>query len=84
MPAEQKRLGSGRAAPVSFCRPTLDGTLVVGTDGLWSYTTPDKVAEAVRGRTPAGAAEELLPLVRLPSGMYQDDVGVAVVAPVTR
>ena len=81
---KKKRLGSGHAALVAFYQPRLDGTLVIATDGLWDYTWAEKVAEVVRGRAPGGAAEELQALVRLPSRGYSDDVGVVVVAPLTR
>jgi serine/threonine protein phosphatase PrpC len=75
----KSRLGSGRASPVSFFRPRLEGTLVVGSDGLFRYAKMESVAEAVRGRAPAKAAEELRGLVVLPSGQYQDDLGLVVV-----
>jgi serine/threonine protein phosphatase PrpC len=42
-----RRVGSGRAKPVAFWRPFLDGTLVVGTDGLFAYTTKAAIAEVV-------------------------------------
>jgi serine/threonine protein phosphatase PrpC len=77
----KKRAGSGHAVPVSFFHPPLAGTLVVGTDGLWHYTSMEKVAEVVRRCGPADAPEELRALVQLPSGMYADDVGIVVVAP---
>lgn len=74
------RLGSGRAMPVAFHRERLEGVLVVGTDGLFKYAAPSTIAEAVRGCRPEDAATRLLGLVRLPSGAYQDDVAVVVVA----
>jgi serine/threonine protein phosphatase PrpC len=74
------RLGSGRAAPVSFRRDGLDGVLVVGTDGLFKYATPSRIRDAVRDRPPEEAAARLVELVRLPSGAFQDDVAVVVVA----
>jgi serine/threonine protein phosphatase PrpC len=67
--------------PVSFFHPALAGTLVVGTDGLWNYTSMEKVAEVVRRCGPADAPQELRALVQLPSGMYADDAGIVVVAP---
>lgn len=76
----KKRLGSGRASPVSFFRPGLQGTLIVATDGLFKYATTGKIAETVRGREPGEAAEALRGLVALPSGKYQDDVGIVVLA----
>jgi serine/threonine protein phosphatase PrpC len=84
--ADQKkaRLGSGRAVPASFYRPGLDGVLVVGTDGLFKYTSAERIAAAVRGGDVAGGAERLVALVRLPSGGLQDDVGIVVVAHLER
>jgi PPM family protein phosphatase len=79
MGQNKKRLGSGRAVPLLFSRPRLDGSLVVGTDGLFNYTTVEMIADAVRGREPAEAVELLRALVQLPSGVYQDDVGVVVI-----
>jgi PPM family protein phosphatase len=73
------RLGSGRARPVSFARPRLDGTLLVATDGLMSYANPINVAAVVRQADLDQAARELIQLVRLPSGGLQDDVGVVLV-----
>ena len=74
------RLGSGRARPVAFSRPSLDGALVLASDGLWKYASAERIAEAVRGREPDEAAEALRALVRLPSGRYQDDLALVVVA----
>jgi hypothetical protein len=69
------RLGSGRAAPISFHRNGLDGVLLVGTDGLFKYAPREKIAAAVRGRRPDEATAHLVELVRLRSGTLQDDVG---------
>ena len=77
----KKRLGSGRAVPVLFSRPPLEGMLVVASDGLWKCTSMERVAEVVRRREPAEAAEALRDLVALPSGKYQDDLGIVVLAP---
>lgn len=73
------RLGSGRAAPITFVRGTLDGVLIVGTDGLFKYASRERLAAIARGRRPvADAAAELENLVRLPSGRFQDDVAIVV------
>ena len=77
----KKRLGSGRAAPMTFFRPRLDGVLVVGTDGLFNYTTAEQIAQVVRGREPREAVEQLRALVQLPSGNFSDDVGVVILVP---
>ena len=80
--ADQKRgrLGSGRAIPVPFHRDCLDGVLVVGTDGLFKYTSAERIADAVRWDDVASAAERLVALVRLRSGALHDDVGIVVAA----
>lgn len=81
--ADQKRarLGSGRVAPVAFRRPTVDGVLVVATDGLFKYASGERIAAAVRAGDVDGAADRLVSVVRLASGALHDDVGIAVVAP---
>jgi serine/threonine protein phosphatase PrpC len=77
---ERSRLGTGRAAPVAFQRRSLDGALLVGTDGLFKYASPERIAATVRGGDVARAAERLTALVQLPSGGFHDDVGIVVVA----
>lgn len=79
MGQKKARLGSGRAVPVSFNRPGLDGVLVVGTDGLFKYGSAERIAAAVRGGDVERAAERLAALVRLPSGGLQDDLGIVVI-----
>ena len=74
-------MGSGRAAPVMFFRQYVDGTLVVGTDGLFNYTTAEQIAQVVRGHEPREAVEQLRALVQLPSGNFSDDVGVVILVP---
>jgi PPM family protein phosphatase len=74
------RLGSGRARPSGFFRPSLDGVLVVATDGLFKYASPDVIAQIVRSQRTAAAATSLVRAVRLPSGAYHDDVALVVVA----
>lgn len=78
----KKRLGSGRAVPITFFRPRLDGVLVVGTDGLFNYTTAARIVQAIRDRGPQEAVEALRDLVQLPSGNYNDDFGAVVVGPI--
>jgi PPM family protein phosphatase len=74
------RLGSGRSTPTPFFRPALEGTLVVGTDGLFKYAGAERIAAVARHDDDATeVARKLGSLVQLPSGRYQDDVGVVVV-----
>lgn len=71
-------LGSGRANVVSFKAEFREGTLLLGTDGLFKYTGAERICEVVKESSDVrGAARALLDLVRLPSGNLQDDVGVA-------
>jgi serine/threonine protein phosphatase PrpC len=76
---KKHRLGSGRAVPTPFRRARLDGTLVVATDGLFKYSSADRIVAVVNGSPFADVARALTELVRLPSGSFQDDVGVVVV-----
>ena len=73
------RVGSGRAAPITFVRPPRRGALVVGTDGLFNYAPRGGIVEATRVGTPSEKAERLRRLVQLRSGGYPDDVGIVVV-----
>ena len=73
----KRRLGAGGARPASFERAVLDGTLVVATDGLFSYATPEVLARvAAEHEDLDETGEALVRAVRLPSGVLQDDVAV--------
>jgi PPM family protein phosphatase len=69
-------LGSGIARPVSFHATCSAGTLLLGSDGLFKYTSAAKIRAVAAGPDLEVAADELLALVRLRSGVYQDDVAV--------
>ena len=69
-------LGSGAALPVSFECDWNEGTLLLGTDGLFKYADAERIAETARSADLEQAAQQLLELVRLPSGKFQDDIGV--------
>jgi serine/threonine protein phosphatase PrpC len=73
------RLGSGRARPVPFTRPRLDGKLLAATDGLFDYAPPARISDLARGADLDAAAQQLSRLVRLPGGALQDDVGLVLV-----
>ena len=75
------RLGSGRSAPVAFHRGRLDDALVVATDGLFKYASPARIGATVRAGEASRIADRLVALVRLPSGGFQDDLGLVVVVP---
>lgn len=79
--AGQKRkpfLGTGVAAPVPFVHHFALGSIVLATDGLWKYTSLERVREQVIGQTSDCAAQGLVRLVTYPSGALPDDVGVIV------
>jgi len=74
-------LGTGMEMPIPFHRknpPT--GTLLVATDGLLKYASPQRICEKLRAHAAAIATlpNALIDLVRMPSGGLQDDVAVAV------
>jgi hypothetical protein len=62
----------------AFERPGLEGTLVVGTDGLFKYVAQESIAARCAGEL-TGAAEDLVVSCKLPSGAYPDDVAVVLV-----
>ncbi len=72
-------LGSDEAMPVGFTLEVRgEGTLVLGSDGLWKYVRWERVTEALR-HPPKEAVRRLLESVRYPSGALPDDVSVIVV-----
>jgi serine/threonine protein phosphatase PrpC len=74
---KKRRFGSGRAVPVGFERIGVEGTLVVGSDGLYRYARPEDIVGVVTtAATPEEAAEGLVELVLPGSGELIDDVGV--------
>jgi serine/threonine protein phosphatase PrpC len=75
----KQRLGSGRVEPLVFKHAALSGALVVATDGLFKYAATDVIARMVRASAIQIAAEQLVELVRLPSGKLQDDVALVLV-----
>lgn len=77
---DRKRLGSGRSGATLFHRRTLDGMLVIGTDGLFKNARPELIAAASTEANAGAAAERLVGLPRSSSGRYPDDVAVVVVA----
>jgi PPM family protein phosphatase len=77
--AQQRKplLGSGDALPVDFNVLPSMGTLLVATDGLFNYTTPKNICEAVgSGEDKEYNPQKLIDLVRLRSGQLQDDIAV--------
>jgi serine/threonine protein phosphatase PrpC len=75
-----RRLGSGRAVPVTFEHAVLEGVLLVASDGLFKYASMQVIARVVRASPISVAAEQLIELVRLPSGKFHDDMAAVLVA----
>jgi hypothetical protein len=76
----KRRVGGGGAAPVTFERTRLEGTLVVATDGLFAFARPEAIAEVMHGKPFDAAADELIELVRTPRNRdLVDDVAVVIV-----
>ncbi len=71
-------LGSGAARVVGFQRAWKGGVLLAATDGLFKYTSRERIAETIRQPGNTEVCMRLLGLVRYPSGGYPDDVGIAV------
>jgi serine/threonine protein phosphatase PrpC len=71
-------IGSGSAWPVSFLRSREAGCLLLATDGLLKYTSPERVNTVCREHPADVAAQRLIELVRYPSGALPDDVTVIV------
>jgi serine/threonine protein phosphatase PrpC len=74
--AHKPYLGSSAALPVPFDAVWNEGTLLLATDGLFKYTDRDRILAAVRVPDLDEAAQNLVELVRLPDGTFQDDVGI--------
>lgn len=72
-------LGSGRAAIVPFEGPFVEGRLVVGSDGLFSYVHHADLVALVRSEAWDKLPASLVAAAQLPSGGYHDDVAVVVV-----
>lgn len=76
----KRRLGSGRALPVPFWRPKLDGTLLVATDGLLSYAALERIAHLAGEHDDLDAlGRALVRAVTLSNGTLQDDLALVLV-----
>lgn len=72
-------IGSGMATPVEFGKPINHMTwLLLATDGLVKYNSPEVICDAVRSMPLDEAPRRLIELVRYPSGRLPDDVAVIV------
>lgn len=69
-------VGSGGAWPVPFQRRNQPGWLLLATDGLLKYTSAERIVGVCREQAVELAANQLIELVRYPSGGLPDDVTV--------
>jgi len=76
--ARRPLLGDGAAIPIAFDAPLGAATLLVATDGLFTYAPRAAIVAAVaRAPTLAAASSALVASARLPSGGLQDDLALA-------
>jgi serine/threonine protein phosphatase PrpC len=74
-------IGSGAAAPCPFeVKSEHTSSLLLATDGLLKYTSPERIIEVCRKSDRVETARRLIELVRYPSGALPDDVTVIVAA----
>lgn len=81
--AHQRRkplLGTGESLPVSFECERRGARLLLASDGLTKYAPTQELCQLAAGGAPGAAADALVNAVRLPTGKFQDDVAVVLVA----
>lgn len=71
-------LGSGAAQPIGFLTGTMQGVLLVATDGLFNYAKTEFVHKLIAQADFYSLPRKLIDMVRLPSGAFCDDVGIVV------
>ncbi len=84
---KQKRkplLGSGDAEPVSFTHGSLQGRLIVASDGFFSYAKRDAILPKLAGADLFAIPRKCVEMVQLPSGELWDDTSVIVARPKNR
>lgn len=69
-------LGSGYAKPTWFTHPKLEGILLVGSDGFFSYAKRESIVTTVATSDFHSLPRACVDLVRLPSGELWDDVSI--------
>jgi serine/threonine protein phosphatase PrpC len=77
--ARQERkpfIGSGSARPIAFHHSRREGVLLLATDGLLKYTSSERIIEACRLHPTELVPQQLIDLVKYPSGRFPDDVTV--------
>ena len=71
-------IGSGEAIAVAFEYSGIASKVLIGTDGLFKYTSRERIEVIVRTGPTDRAAGDLVELVRLKSGALQDDVAIGI------
>ena len=76
--AQQRKpfIGSGSAWPVPFRHSMQVGSILLATDGLLKYTSAERIIAVCREHPTDVAAQQLIELVRYPSGALPDDVTI--------
>jgi serine/threonine protein phosphatase PrpC len=69
-------LGVGGATPFGFMRDSLKGTLLVASDGLLKYASAERIATVALADDVEKSAQNLVELVRYPSGALPDDISI--------
>ena len=69
-------LGCGSASPVGFGPILIDGTLILGSDGLFKYTSLNKIKDCLV--MPSVDAKSLINLAKQSTGFLQDDATAVV------
>ncbi len=67
-------LGSSEAKPIGFGPFELNGVLLIGSDGLFKYTSHEKIK--VMAKSSVSKAKDYSNLAQLKSGTYSDDIAV--------
>lgn len=81
--ASQRRkplLGDGGATPIAFEHDRGNEHLLVATDGLFNYVTPQHIIEVANSKIPLDVPSALIDAARLKSGNLNDDVAVVFAA----
>jgi serine/threonine protein phosphatase PrpC len=74
-------LGSGHATPKAFRHQLTTGFLLIASDGLVKYLSVDTIVKQLnKTRELTQCAQQLIALVRYPSGQLPDDVTVVLCA----
>ena len=76
--AQQRKpfIGSGSAWPLPFRRSKQVGSILLATDGLFKYTSAERIITVCREHPTDIAMRRLIELVQYPSGALPDDVTI--------